>query len=165
MQTTTDRIEKEALIRAPLARVWRAISTAREFGDWFGVEFDGEFRVQTQIRGRLKPTTADSDVARNQKPFEGFPFEFFVDRIEPMNFFSFRWHPFAIDPSVDYSKEPMTLVTFTLEEAQGGTKLRIVESGFDSIPLERRATAFGADSMAWSTALELVEKYLQPAQP
>jgi uncharacterized protein YndB with AHSA1/START domain len=164
MQTTTDRIEKGAFIRAPLARVWRAISDAREFGDWFGVEFDGEFRAQTQIRGRLKPTKADGEVAKNQKPFEGFPFEFFVDRIEPMKFFSFRWHPFAIDPNVDYSNEPMTLVSFTLEEAQGGTKLSIVESGFDSIPLERRATAFGANGHCWSTALELVEKYLLPAQ-
>lgn len=164
MQTTTDCIEKDAFIRAPLARVWRAISNAQEFGDWFGVELDGEFRAQTQIKGRLRPTKVDSDVAKNQKPFEGFPFEFFVDRIEPMSVFSFRWHPFAIDPNVDYSKEPMTLVSFTLEEAQGGTKLRIVESGFDSIPLERRATAFGANGHAWSTVLELVEKYLLPAR-
>jgi len=162
MHTTTDRIQKEALIRAPLARVWRAISDAREFGDWFGVEFDGEFRAQTHVRGRLRPTKVDSEVAKNQKPFEGVPFEFFVDRIEPMTHFSFRWHPFAIDPSVDYSKEPMTVVEFTLEEVEGGTKLSIVESGFDAVPLERRATAFGAHGFLWNTALELVEKYLQP---
>jgi uncharacterized protein YndB with AHSA1/START domain len=164
MRAATDCIEKEAFIRAPLARVWRAISVAQEFGDWFGVEFDGEFRAQAQIRGRMTPTKVDSEVAKNQKPFEGFPFEFFVGRIEPMSFFSFRWHPFAIDPNVDYSNEPMTLVSFTLEEAAGGTKVRIVESGFDSIPLERRAVAFGANGQCWSTALELVEKYLLPAR-
>jgi len=160
MGSSTDRNEKELFLRAPQDKVWRSISDAREFGNWFGMEFDSDFVPGAQITGRIKPTKADPGVAEMQKKYAGAPVAFVVDRIEPKTFFSYRWHPFAIDATIDYSKEPMTLVTFTLEPADGGTKLRIVESGFDSIPIERRAEAFEANDEGWGMQMELIEKYL-----
>jgi len=160
MSTNTDRIEKKVLLRAPRERVWRAISDSRQFGSWFGVEFNDPFVAGTAIRGKIVPTTVDAEVAARQKPYEGFRFEFLVDRIEPMRLFSFRWHPFAMDSGVDYSKEPTTLVAFELDEAPGGTMLTVTESGFDRIPLERRAKAFAANEGGWTAQMNLIEKYL-----
>ena len=156
----TDRIEKKVLLRAPVERVWSAISDARQFGLWFGVAFDGPFVAGRPLTGRIVPTTVDAEVARLQKPYEGFAFEIVVDRIEPMRLFSFRWHPYAMEPGVDYSKEPMTLVSFTLEEVEGGTQLTISESGFDRIPLARRAKAFTANEGGWSKQIELIAVYV-----
>jgi len=160
MTKSTDRIEKKVLLRAPLDRVWRAISDAKEFGAWFGVAFDGLFAAGARLTGRMVPTKADPDVAKAQEAYAGMRFEFTVDRIEPMRLFSFRWHPFAIDPDVDYSSEPMTLVTFELEETPSGTMLTITESGFDRIPLERRAKAFTANEHGWTAQAKLLEKHL-----
>lgn len=160
MSSSTDRIEKELFLRAPQAKVWNAISDAGEFGDWFGMELDGEFVPGAQMTGRIKPTKADAAVAEMQKKYAGTPVAFVVDRVEPMSLFSYRWHPFALDPAIDYSNEPMTLVTFTLEPRDDGTMLRIVESGFDSIPIGRRADAFEANEEGWGMQMQLVEKYL-----
>ena len=160
MSTNTDRIEKKVLLRAPRERVWRAISDSRQFGSWFGVEFDGPFVAGTPIVGRFVPTTVDAEVAERQKQYTGFRFEFAVDRIEPMRLFSFRWHPYAVERDVDYSKEPTTLVAFELEEASGGTLLTVTESGFDRIPLERRAKAFAANEGGWTAQVKMIEKYL-----
>ena len=155
-----DRIDKKILLRAPLLRVWRAVSEAEQFGKWFGVAFDGPFVSGSRLTGKIVPTSVDEEVARLQKPHEGKKFEIWVDRIEPMRIFSFRWHPFAIDPALDYSKEPSTLVTFELLEQSGGTLLAISESGFDKIPLERREQAFTANEGGWSHQCRLIEKYL-----
>lgn len=160
MATNTDRIEKQVLLRAPRERVWRAISDSRQFGSWFGVEFDGPFVAGARMTGRIVPTSVDTEVARSQKPYEGSAFEFSIDRIEPMRLFSFRWHPFAVEPGVDYSKEPTTLVVFELEEMSGGVMLTITESGFDRIPLERRAKAFASNDQGWAAQAKLVEKFL-----
>ncbi len=157
---STDRIEKKTLLRAPPARVWRAISDAGEFGSWFGVRFDGPFVPGRRLTGRIVTTIADPEVAAMQKPYEGTPFEFMVDRIEPMRLFSFRWHPHAVDPAVDYSQEPFTTVVFELEEVAGGTMLTVTESGFDRIPLERRAKAFTSNEQGWAAQMKLIEKYL-----
>jgi uncharacterized protein YndB with AHSA1/START domain len=165
MTSSTDRIEKELFVRAPRDRVWRAISNAGEFGDWFGMELDGEFAPGARMAGRIKPTKADAAVAEIQKKYTGMHLEFVVERLEPMSVFSYRWHPFAVDPGADYSKEPMTLVTFKLEPADGGTIVRIIESGFDSIPIERRAEAFEANDEGWAMQLRLIEKYLLLPQP
>lgn len=159
--SVSDRIEKKITLKAPVARVWRAISNAQEFGAWFGVSFDGPFVAGKKLTGRIRPTTADPEVAKLQAPHEGKPFEFSVDRIEPQRLISFRWHPFAIDPSVDYAKEPTTLIVFELTEVENGTLLRITESGFDGIPLERRAKAFAANEGGWEHQTRLIEKYLQ----
>jgi uncharacterized protein YndB with AHSA1/START domain len=162
---TPDRIEKSTVLRAPLERVWKAVSDARQFGRWFGVEFDGPFEEGRSLTGRIVPTTVDPDVAKMQEPHRGKPFAFTVERIEPMRRISFRWHPFAIDPKVDYSNEPMTLIVFELEAVEGGTRLTITESGFDRIPLERRAQAFRANEGGWTHQLTLVSKYLAAHAP
>src|SRR2546422_5324857 len=108
-----DAIEKKMLLRAPLARVWRAIVNADEFGCWFGVAFDGPFVAGAPVRGRSVTTKVDANVAKAQQPYEGTPFEIAVDRIEPERLFSFRWHPYAVDGGIDSSEEPTTLVEFT----------------------------------------------------
>lgn len=164
MTSSTDRIEKQLFLRAPQERVWRAISDAKEFGSWFGMELDGDFVAGKQISGRIKPTTADSTVAKMQEKYTGAPVAFFIEQIQPMDLFSYRWHPFAIDSSIDYSTEPMTLVTFMLEPAEGGTMLKVVETGFDSIPIARRADAFEANDEGWTMQMQLIEKYLLQPQ-
>jgi uncharacterized protein YndB with AHSA1/START domain len=156
----TDRIEKRILLDAPRERVWGAISDARQFGAWFGVAFDGPFAAGARLTGKIVPTTVDAEVAKMQKPYEGMAFQCVVDRIEPLRRFSFRWHPFAVESGVDYSKEPMTLVTFELEETPKGTQLTITESGFDRIPLARRAQAFAANEGGWAIQAQLIGKYL-----
>lgn len=161
--STTDKIEKKVVLRAPRERVWKAISDSKQFGTWFGVDFDGPFVAGQRIKGRMTPTKVDADVARMQEPYKGMAFDYTVDRIEPMRLFSFRWHPFAIDPKVDYSKEPTTLVVFELEEVAGGTQLTITETGFDGIPLERRAKAFAANEGGWAKQVELIAKYVEGA--
>jgi uncharacterized protein YndB with AHSA1/START domain len=158
---TPDRIEKKTVLKAPLARVWSAISDAKQFGTWFGVAFDGPFVAGQKLSGRIVPTKVDPEVAAAQKDFEGMPFDILVDRIEPQRLFSFRWHPYAIEKDHDYSKEERTLVTFELEAAPGGTLLRITESGFDRIPLERRAKAFSMNEGGWEAQTRLVQKYLE----
>src|SRR5579859_816702 len=156
MSTDTDRIEKSVVLRAPRERVWRAISDSKQFGSWFGVHFEEPFVAGKSIVGKIVPTTVDAEVAKMQEAHKGVRFEFAVDRIEPMRLFSFRWHPFAIDSGVDYSKETPTLVAFVLEEVQGGTKLTVTESGFDQIPIERRAKAFAANEGGWAAQMKLV---------
>jgi uncharacterized protein YndB with AHSA1/START domain len=157
---TMDRIEKKVLLKAKRARVWRALADSREFGTWFGVRFDGPFTPGTALTGVIVPTAADAEVAKAQQPYEGMRFEITVDRIEPERLFSFRWHPFAIDPNVDYSKEPTTLIVFTVDETKDGVLLTVTESGFDQIPLERRAKAFTANEGGWTLQMTLIEKYL-----
>ena len=165
MTSSTDRIEKHMLLRAPQERVWSAISDSAQFGRWFGMELDGPFSAGAHVTGKIKPTTVDAEVATMQGKYTGMPVSLHIDRVEPMRVFSFRWHPFAIDSAVDYSKEPMTTVTFTLEQAEGGTELTVVESGFDAIPVKRRADAFEANEEGWTMILRLVEKYVKLPQP
>ena len=160
MATSTDRIEKSVVLRAPRERVWRAISDSKQFGSWFGVEFDEPFVAGKSIVGKMVTTSVDAEVAKRQAAYKGHRFEFVVDRVEPMRLFSFRWHPFAMDSSVDYSNETPTLVAFVLEEVQDGTRLTVTESGFDQIPIERRAKAFAANEGGWAAQMKLVEKYL-----
>ncbi|HKW32741.1 MAG TPA: SRPBCC family protein [Candidatus Acidoferrum sp.] len=158
--TTADRIEKKILLRAPLKRVWRALSDSKEFGTWFGVKFDAPFKPGTRMTGRIVGTAVDVEVATLQKHYEHIPFEITIDRIEPERLFSFRWHPNAVEPGVDYSKEATTLIEFTLEEVLDGVLLTVTESGFDQIPLDRRAKAFEGNEKGWGMVIQLVEKYL-----
>jgi uncharacterized protein YndB with AHSA1/START domain len=157
---STDRIEKKVLLKAPLDRVWRAITDSSEFGRWFGVRFDGPFVAGHSVRGVITPTLLDEEVAKMQEPHAGHEDMWQIVAVEPQRRFAFRWHPFAIEPDVDYSQEPTTLVEFTLSEASEGVWLQIVESGFDAIPAERRAQAFQANSEGWAHQIELVQKYL-----
>jgi len=159
----TDRIEKKILLRAPRPRVWRALTDTAEFGAWFGVKFDGRFTPGAVQRGVIVGTSVDADVAKAQREHASVPFEITVDRIEPERLFSFRWHPYAVERDVDYSAEPTTLIVFTLDEVANGTMLTVTESGFDQIPLARRAKAFTANEQGWSIVVGLIEKYLARA--
>src|SRR5690349_8633459 len=156
----TDRIEKQVLLRAPLDRVWRAISDSQEFGRWFGVHVDGPFVAGTSVTATITGTTVDDEVAEMQRPHAGAKATWQVVAVEPPRRFAYRWHPFAVEPDVDYDSEPTTLVEFTLSETPDGVQLRIVESGFDAIPEARRADAFEANSGGWAKQTELVRKYL-----
>jgi uncharacterized protein YndB with AHSA1/START domain len=160
---STDRIEKKIVLRAPRERVWRAISDAKQFGSWFGVAFDGPFAEGACLTGKIVPTKVDAEIAKMQEPYSGKAFEWTVERIEPMHRISFRWHPYAVEEGVDYSKEPTTLIEFELSEAAGGILLRISESGFDQVPLARRAKAFKANEGGWEMQTRLIEKYLVQA--
>jgi uncharacterized protein YndB with AHSA1/START domain len=148
--TTTDRIEKKILLRAPRARVWRALTDSKEFGAWFQAVFTSAFRPGATVHGRI-----------TYPGYEHLEFDIVIDTMELERLFSFRWHPNAIDPNVDYSHEPMTLVEFTLEEAQGGTLLRVVESGFDAIPIARRAEALKSNEGGWTVQMAAIEKHLR----
>jgi uncharacterized protein YndB with AHSA1/START domain len=157
---SSDRIEKQIVLNAPREKVWRAISESTRFGAWFGVAFDGPFVEGRPLTGRITPTEVDPEVAKLQEPARGFRFSVFVERIQPMERFAFRWHPFAIEKDKDYSREPMTLVTFELSDAGQGTLLKITESGFDQLPAERRAQAFKANDGGWTHQTRLIAKYL-----
>ncbi len=148
--TSTDRIEKHMVLRAPRARVWRALTIAEQFGAWFRVKLEGEFAAGGTIRGRLVIPG-----------YEHVTLEMLVERIEPEHYFSYRWHPYAVDPKADYSAEPTTLVEFRLEEQAGGTALTIIESGFDRIPLSRRAEAFRMNDQGWASQSEKLARYVE----
>jgi uncharacterized protein YndB with AHSA1/START domain len=130
--------------------VWRALSDAKEFGDWFGVDFKGKsFVAGKSVQGRL-----------TYPGYEHVVMEVFIERVVPNRWLSWRWHPGAIDPAVDYSPEPTTLVVFELEEVAGGTSLSVVESGFDEIPLARREAAFRMNSSGWDAQVKRIEMHV-----
>ena len=146
----SDRIEKKILLRAPRARVWRALTNATDFGLWFGVNLKGTFEVGRPIRGNV-----------TDRGHEHITMELTVERIEPEKLFSYRWHPNAIDPKADYSAEPTTLVEFRLEEVAEGTMLTVVESGFDKIPAGRRDEAFRSNDRGWSEEMENIRRHVE----
>jgi uncharacterized protein YndB with AHSA1/START domain len=148
-QTSTDRIEKRVTLRAPRARVWRALTNAEEFGAWFGAKLEGAFAEGATMRGRI-----------TIKGYEHVQMEMLIERIQPERLFSYRWHPYAIDAKVDYSAEPTTLVEFRLDDAEGGTLLTIVESGFDRLPASRRAEAFRMNESGWTGQAKNIERYV-----
>src|SRR5271168_5209502 len=156
----TDWIEKKILLRAPRKRVWRALTDSEEFGSWFGIKVDGPFKAGAVVRAMIVGTTVDAEVAKMQQQYKGKPFDIIVEKIEPEGLFSFRWHPNAVEPGKDYSAEPTTLVEFVLEDAADGVMLTVKESGFDSLPVERRAKAFKANDGGWTIVVTLIEKYL-----
>jgi uncharacterized protein YndB with AHSA1/START domain len=158
---TADSIETTIKLRSSLNRVWDAIADAKQFGTWFGAEFDGPFVAGARVNGRIVPTKVHPCIARTQVPYLGMPLEINVERVVPMSQFSFRWHPFAVDLAVDYSKEPTTLVIFEFKEVAGGARLTIIESGFDRVPHARREIAFTANEQSWPTQAYLVEKFLE----
>ncbi len=146
---STDRIEKRIVLRAPRSRVWRAIADAKEFGAWFGVRLEGAFVAGATVRGRL-----------TVPGYEHLTMEVVVERMEPERLLSYRWHPYAVDPKVDYSAEPTTLVELRLAEVPGGTELTVVESGFDRLPAARRADAFRMNEGGWATQLQNVARHV-----
>ncbi|MEO6580516.1 MAG: SRPBCC family protein [Sphingomicrobium sp.] len=145
----SDRIERSIFIAAPLDKVWAAISDYREFGSWFGVMLDQPFVAGQSSTGHM---------SFNDRKFD---WNADVVAVEPPKRLAFRWRPFAIDPDVDYSAEPKTLVEFTLAEQDGGTELTVVESGFNAIPASRRDEAFRMNSKGWSAQVENVRRHAE----
>ena len=147
----TDRIERSVLIDAPPARVWRALASAEEFGTWFGADLKDQ-------------TIAPGQRVRGQITIPGFEhvwFDVVIERMEAERLLSYRWHPYAVDPAVDYTKELPTLVTFTLAAAPGnGTRLTVVESGFDNVPPERRLEAFRMNSRGWEGQMNNIVRHV-----
>jgi uncharacterized protein YndB with AHSA1/START domain len=160
MKSNTDQIEKTVLLKAPLARVWQAVTDSRAFGHWFGAEFDGPFVAGETTTGRVVGTRIDDSVAEMQKPYFGMACDFMIERIEPMELFSFHWETYPVDDEHGDEDPPITLVTFRFEEVAGGTQLTIVESGFDKIPLARRVQAFADNEQGWEVQSGLLAKYL-----
>jgi len=148
--TVTDRIEKEILLRAPRSRVWRALTDSKEFGTWFQSVFTAPFQPGARLEGRV-----------TYPGYEHVVFDIVIEKMEPERLFSYRWHPNTVEPNLDYSKEPMTLVEFTLEEVEGGTLLRVAESGFDGIPIARRAESLKANDGGWAEQMTAIEGYLR----
>ena len=137
--SSRDRIEKQLQLRAPRTRVWQALTDPAEFGAWFRVRLDGPFIPGELCLGRI-----------TYPGYEHLPFEIRVQELRPETLFSFRWHPYALEPDVDYSGEPTTLVEFRLEDSAGGTLLRLLESGFDGLPGARREEAYRMNSGGWA---------------
>jgi uncharacterized protein YndB with AHSA1/START domain len=144
-----DRIEKRIELRAPLSRVWKALTDYREFGEWFRVRIDGPFEPGKVSTGQV-----------TYPGYEHLKWEAVVQKMEPETLFSFTWHPAAIDPKMDYSKEPPTLVEFRLEKIPNGTKLVVIESGFEQLPSDRRLEAFRMNEDGWAEQIKNIESYV-----
>jgi uncharacterized protein YndB with AHSA1/START domain len=146
---TSDRIEKQIDIVAPVARVWRALTDHREFGEWFRVKIDAPFTEGQVSRGHI-----------TWPGYEHLKWEAVIQKIEPQTYFSLQWHPYAIDPKQDYSDEPMTLVEFHLVKSTKGSLLKVVESGFDKLPAARRSMAFLKNGEGWGQQMTNIEEYV-----
>lgn len=149
---TSDRIEKQIDLKAPPARVWKALTDYREFGTWFGVSLESPFRVGQVTRGNI-----------TYPGYEHLTMEVTVRAMEPERLFAFAWHPYAVDAAIDYSKEKPTQVEFTLKEIEGGTRLTVSESGFDAIPAARRDEAFRMNSQGWAIQLKNIDEHVGQA--
>jgi uncharacterized protein YndB with AHSA1/START domain len=150
MNTLADSIKREIMLKAPPSRVWRALANAEEFGDWFGVALKGKtFAAGNRVQGQI-----------TYPGYEHIVFDVLIEDMEPERLLSFWWHPYAVDPSIDYSNEPTTLVVFGLKEVEGGTLLSIAESGFSKIPPSRALEAFHMNSGGWDEQIKNIEKYI-----
>lgn len=147
--STTDQIRKEITLRAKRSRVWRALTDSTEFGQWFQVRLEGPFRVGEPIRGQI-----------TYEGCEHMVLEAWVERMDPEELFSFRWHPHALDPDKDYSGDPTTLVEFRLKDVEGGTHLTITESGFDALPEELRSESFLRNEGGWTIQVENIRAHV-----
>jgi uncharacterized protein YndB with AHSA1/START domain len=143
------RIEKQVQLKAPISRVWRALTDYREFGEWFGVKLESPFVLGQMSRGQI-----------TYPGYEHLTMEIVVEKIEPKRLFSYRWHPYAVDPKIDYSQEPLTLVEFRLQPSGSVTLLMVTESGFDKIPIGRRAEAFRKNEGGWAQQMKQIENYV-----
>jgi len=145
----SDRIEKIIELNAPVERVWKAITDHREFGEWFRVQLDGPFVPGENSTGHI-----------TYPGYEHIRWQATVKRMEKPELFSFTWHPYAIDPDVDYSGEPPTLVEFRLEPTPSGSRLTVTESGFDKVPPHRREEAFRMNDGGWAEQMKNIKEYL-----
>jgi uncharacterized protein YndB with AHSA1/START domain len=142
-------IEKQIELKAPVSRVWRALTDHKEFGAWFGVKFTAPFKPGELASGQITIPNYDH-----------LQCLFYIEKMQPESYFSYKWHPYAIDPAIDYTKEEPTLVEFRLEKTATGTLLRITESGFDKIPAHRRSEALGKNDNGWAQQIKNIERYV-----
>jgi uncharacterized protein YndB with AHSA1/START domain len=143
------RIEKSIELRAPVSRIWRALTDHREFGEWFRVKVDGPFVPGQMSRGQI-----------TYPGYEHVKWEAVVQKMEPEILFSFTWHPYSVDPKIDYSKETPTLVEFKLQKTTSGTLLLLTESGFENVPSDRRLVAFRMNDGGWTEQMKNIESYV-----
>ena len=148
----TDRIEKTVELKAAISRVWKALTNHDEFGSWFRVKLDGPFVPGQKSRGHI-----------TYPGYEHLKWEMTVLRKEPERLFSFTWHPYAVDPERNYADETPTLVEFTLQETATGTLLRVTESGFDKLPVDRRLDAFRMNDRGWATQMDNIAGHVERA--
>ena len=146
---STDRIEKQIHLRAPRTRVWKALTDLGQFQEWFGATLTGRFAPGENVKGHV-----------NEKGYEHVQMDIDVVKLDPERYFAYRWRPYAVEAGRDYSKEPKTLVEFTLDEVDGGTRLTVVESGFDRIAADRRDEAFKMHTGGWEGQLKNIDKYV-----
>jgi uncharacterized protein YndB with AHSA1/START domain len=145
----SNSIEKRIELKAPVSRVWKALTDHREFNTWFGVKLETPFVPGKASRGNIA-----------YPGYEHLVMEVVVQKIEAERLFSYTWHPYAIDPKVDYSNETPTLVEFRLEKTATGTLLVVTESGFDKIPAARRAEAIRMNDNGWGQQMTNIEKHV-----
>ena len=146
----SDQIEKTIELNAPVDRVWRALTDHNEFGEWFRVKLDGPFQPGKVSTGCI-----------TIPGFEHVKWNATVKRMEAPSVFSFTWHPYAVDAAVDYSDETPTLVEFRLEPSAKGTRLIVVESGFDAVPSHRRLEAFRMNDGGWSAQIKNIKAHVE----
>jgi uncharacterized protein YndB with AHSA1/START domain len=146
----TDSIEKTTDIAAPIERVWRALTDHEAFGQWFGVAVEGPFAVGQPSRGHI-----------TYPGYEHVDWDAIVEWMEPPTRFAFRWHPYAVERGVDYSAEPRTRVEFTLEPIATGTRLTVVETGFDALPAHRRADCLRMNDSGWAEQMVSIRNHVE----
>ncbi len=148
-----NQIEKRIELAAPVKRVWEAITDSRQFGEWFQVKMDGPFVAGNPVSGQI-----------TFPGYEHLRMDIMIQTIQPTSYFSYTWHPYAIDPKMDYSQEAPTLVEFRLTEIPKGTLLVVTESGFDKLLPERYADAFRMNTRGWEQQLEAIAAYVTKTQ-
>lgn len=148
----TDRIEKTVDLKAPVSRVWRALTDHREFGTWFRAALDGPFALGKATR------------ARSTYPgCEHIQWEMRVTQMEPERVFAFTSGVYGMDPGDERANDPPTTTTFTLEPIAGGTRLRMVESGYDKFPPGRRIAAWRGNDSGWDIQMGNIARHVEPA--
>ena len=144
-----NRIEKRIELDASVARVWKVLTDYREFGEWFRVRIDGPFKTGEVSRGHV-----------TYPGYEHLKWEATIKAIDPERYFAFTWHPYAVDPKVDYTGEPPTLVEFMLDPTANGALLTVTESGFDKIPFARAIEAFRMNETGWEIQMKNIAAYI-----
>jgi uncharacterized protein YndB with AHSA1/START domain len=145
-----NRIDRTIEVNAPPDRVWRVLTTAKDLAAWFEMKVEGEIAPGAEVW-----------MTTTNPAYAGQRFVVRVTEMTPPRRFAWQWHPGAIDPAVDYSKEPWTTVTFTLEPSAGGTRLSVAETGFNDVSLARRAKVFTDNSQGWTEVIVWIQKYAE----
>lgn len=148
----TNRIDRTIDVNAPPDRVWRALTTAADLATWFHVRIEGEIAPGSEVW-----------MTSTSPGYEGQRFLVRVTEMTPPRRFAWQWHPGAVDPAIDYSKEPWTTVTFTLEPSGGGTRLSVSETGFNEISVARRAKVFADNSGGWTEVIVWIQQHADAA--